>query len=199
MRTIFSVLMLLVCGTAQAASPGETFQRLLGELRVGHTDIDYAELRIAFLNSPRYDPAGFRRPSFEGNLGDPTCSRIMRIADHPLGQDDLYGSINLRSHQLLGDCFAEAGDAARAEHHRAIVKGLMDALAATGDGKTISTAYQPVLQSEATVFLMRAGLKSEYPLLLQANGLAYDIYSVIDAEGRKYQVVFSRKNFIRPR
>src|SRR5262249_25010257 len=79
-----------------------------------------------------------------------------------------------RAHAVLADCYERAGDKAGHDREQAIGRGLVAALLATGDGKSVATAYDVVFISEEGFVMALHDAAEEQQALINDKGHMVD-------------------------
>ncbi|MBI1213363.1 MAG: DUF4919 domain-containing protein [Alphaproteobacteria bacterium] len=175
MRLMVSLLIAAVmAGAAVPAFAADAYSTMVARIKSGDVGADFAALREAYAKSPKYQPYGgdyddarlAMRKAF--NIHD--CKSVLSDAGKVL--EAIY--IDIASHLLSASCQETAGNEEKAGFHRAIARGLMDAILATGDGKTAKTAYSVVTISEEYDVLYMLGLNVETQALASEGGHVYD-------------------------
>jgi len=175
--------------SAGAATAG-TYENLVAQARAGDVAIDYRALRDAYAESPAYQPYG-------GNTDEPKramhdafnaqdCAKVLASADKVLGE--IF--IDIEAHLLSARCFEIGGDQAKAGLHRAIARGLMDSIVASGDGKTTKSAFVVVTIDEEYAVLSALRWRLVNQALIDEDGHAFDRMEVKSATSDETATLF---------
>ena len=161
-RLISLVVAAAVAGVASAVAQmpstppaaAGSYETLLTKLKGGNTKVDYRALRLAYSETKDASAAGsdhnVRRAMNEA-LINKRYADVFKIADEIL--KTIYLSPD--THAALSAAYRETGEAQKAEFHKAVYLGLINAVLATGDGTTPETAYT-VVTIEEEYAVMRA-------------------------------------------
>lgn len=158
---------------------------------VPDTVIDFQALRIAYAASAAYDPDGGkirerrRRMMAAAQAGD--CPQVLRIAAD-IHRDYIT---HLSSYRLALICAQRLGDAAQERINARMFQGLVDAIAATGDGRSPATALAVVAIEEEYGVLAARGLRRERQALIHEDGHSYDKMDAVDDRGGHTTVYFN--------
>lgn len=121
----------------------------------------------------------------------PTCEDAVKILGAPENQGSLYGSPNIQPHMTLAVCLEKLGDQAKADHHRDIADGFLDAIAKTGDGKSVETAFKVITIAEEYAMMSALGLKMKSQSLMNKDGHAFDVFAATTQSGTAVTVYFN--------
>ncbi len=189
MRLVLTVLAFASIACAQAAAPGP-YESLVARVKAGDTTVDYRALRDAYAESPLYQPYGgdsddAKRVMHEAfNAQD--CAKVLPAAAKVLDAN----FVDIEAHLLSGRCFELKGDEAKAVFHRAIAKGLMDSIIASGDGKSTKTAFVVIAVDEEYAVLSALRFELVMQALIDENGHAFDKMDVKSATGETATLFF---------
>jgi hypothetical protein len=183
MRRIVLLLTVALLGlSAVAAADLPKYEDLLGHVKAGDAGVDYTALRMAYTRSDAYDPYDSNIESSYGALlkavGDKDCAAVLAKSDEVLKTNYL----SIFSHLFRARCFDEGGDRPGAVRELTVANGLKQSLEASGDGKTVDTAFVVVTMSEEHYLLVGLGFPEERQALLNKNGRAYDQISGHDTK-----------------
>jgi hypothetical protein len=187
LRLALAAALLLALPSALPAAAA-TYESLVDRAKAGEA-VGYAALRTAYAESANYQPYGgtpeakrAMRDAF--NAGD--CAKVLAQA-----QEVLAGVfVDIEAHLLSGRCFEVGGDAPRAKLHRAIAKGLMDSIIASGDGKTTKTAFVVVAIDEEYAVLSALRWRLVSQALIDEDGHAFDRIEVRSASSSETAILF---------
>jgi hypothetical protein len=196
MRYAWAIALSGVLSLAQpvmaAETADETVTRLMGQLKAGKTDIDFAVLRDAYVKSSGYDPYG--RKTAAADMAwrrAQTCEDAVKILSSAENQVVLYGSPNIQPHMTMAVCLEKLGNQAQADHHRDVADGFLNEIAKTGDGKSIETAFKVISLSEEYAMLSALSLKMNGQSLMNKDGHSVDVFSTTKQSGDKVTVYFN--------
>jgi hypothetical protein len=185
------VLVLILLGPAHAAetsAPG--YDELVARLKGGDTNVDFAALREAYARSPRYDPYASEASRLKTALFDAfaakDCPRATDIAAKILETN----YVNIDAHLIAGRCYGDMGDAKRADFHQAVARGLLAAIAQSGDGESPETAFVVIAIEEEYSFLRAQGYEASDQALVNHAGRRIDRIEATDADTGDAVVVF---------
>jgi Domain of unknown function (DUF4919) len=171
------------------------FAALVAQLSSGKTEVSYAELRLAYPFTESYDPYDLRSGRIlvevwnAFNAGD--CKTAIAKTDEVL----VINFVSIAAHMIRFGCFAKLGDTGRARRELAIGSGLGNSLLASGDGKTIRTAYVVVTLAEQGYALASENLTKESLSLVYNSGHIYDLINATQPAGGKVGRYFNVDHF----
>lgn len=181
MRTLHLPVLVLAILAFPLASRAEDhpsgYGPLLAALKAGDTHIDYARLRLSYVDSSKHkkakDTTAQQKQMFSA-LQARDFAEALKKADQIL--DSEY--IDLDAHFAAYIASRELGDSAKADFHKAVFRGLVDSIRDSGDGKSPEKAWVIVSVHEEYVVLRVLGYKPSQQSLLQKNGHFYDVMKV---------------------
>jgi len=184
---VFAASAFLVAAPLRAA---ESYEAMVARLKAGDAKIDYGVLRDTYAESANYQPYGgdfddMRTAMIKAyNAND--CKTTLANAAKVL--EVIY--IDVVSHLLSARCHETAGDAAKANFHRSVGRGIFDAILATGDGKSAKTAFAVVTINEEYDVLGLKGLSLKQQSLANDGGHVYDRMEVTSETGEAMTLYF---------
>lgn len=198
-RAILAAFLLAAFLLAALAGPAPAadYEELAAQARQGRTDVDYAALRAAYANSKSYD--GYNtdlmslRAPLQKAFAEGDCQNVIKQGDAILDKNYVY----IDAHMMLDICHRRLGETGRADHHRSAARGLIQAIARSGDGKTPETAFVVISVGEEYTVLMTRGLKKVQQALINKDGHSYDLMTVQSQSGGTEQVYFNVDRVLR--
>lgn len=190
---MFRSIVMAVCwslAVSVAAAASEPYDGMVARLKSGDAAVDYRALRDAYAESAGYQPYGATRDELKRALHDAfnaqDCPKVLIDADRVL--NEIY--IDIEAHLLSARCFERGGEQAKAGFHRAVAKGLMDSIVASGDGKTPKTAFVVVAIDEEYAVLSALRWRLVEQALIDDDGHSFDRMSVKSANSDETTVLF---------
>jgi hypothetical protein len=177
MRIKALILVLLVCiaipQLATAQKPPSEYSTLLASLKAGNTNVDYARVRLSYMDSPERKAAKDTTDSQKAMiiaLNAKDNAKAIEQADIVLANE----YVNIDAHIVEAAAYRESGDPEKAEFHRAVWRGLMDSIVRSSDGKSPKTAWVVISVHEEYVVLQVLGFTLSEQSLLHQDGHSYD-------------------------
>ena len=174
----------------QAGAAQEQFDGLLERVRQSDESVDFLQLRRLYAESEAYSPyrddaeesmiAAFSASDYEGAL---------KIAREILARNYM----NLEAHFGSTVICDALGDTKCAAHHSYVARGILQSIAASGDGQTPATAYVVVSTPEEYALARALGVEVLRQALIRSDdGHAYDLLTVRDKRtGQERQLYFN--------
>jgi hypothetical protein len=193
MRKIFAILGLLAVAilpssVAALDQPSE-YATLLASLKAGKTDIDYARLRISYMDSPEYKAAKDVSDSEKAMidaLNKKDYPAALKNAEIVL--DSSY--VNMDAHFVAMVANRELGAKDKQEFHSTVFRGLMKSILDSGDGKSTEKAWVVINVPEEYVVLRFFGYRPSEQSLLHKDSHSYDVMKVKDAKDGTEQTFY---------
>ena len=152
---------------------------------------DVKRLREVYVRTDRYQPYGADgfppQPMFD-------AADAKRWADcRSLAEKHLERNyMDLNAHLGASICNAEDGRKTQAAHHDAMIRHLVEAILATGNGKSMATAFETYYTPELYAFLGLNRLQTVSQALSDEDGQWFDIMTVKDREtGKEFSLYFN--------
>jgi hypothetical protein len=184
-RTRLFLLAMLLCASAAQfsyaqAKPSE-YATLLAEVKAGNTDIDYARLRLSWMDSPEYKQAkdtSKEKDAMGAALGQKNYAEALKDAEVVLASE----YVNMDGHFVAYAANKELGAADKAEFHRTVFRGLVNSIVHSGDGKSVETAWVVINTHEEYVVFRALGYRPGEQSLMNKDGHSYDVMKVKSVE-----------------
>jgi hypothetical protein len=193
-RLLAAVPVLLVpiaSGHSQDTKAKEAqFQAMIKQVRDSDPSVDFGLLRKLSTELPSYAPIGGGKHRKEMNAG--LTSRSFKQALEAAREDlkDNYLDVDAHIGALIAS--GELGDTQTSAHHKYVVKGIIDSILASGDGKTAATALHVIAVSEEYALLRVMGLRMKAQGINHIDGHAYDVLTVVDpTTNEEYRIFFN--------
>ena len=161
------------------------------KLRGGDTDVDFSALRRAAVAEPHYN--GYDQldaRAARAALDAQDWKRLVALCDQQLAHDYL----DLNAHLLETVADEKLAQPELADVHRRIVRGLVGAILAGGDGRSGQTAYHVIGVDEEYFLLGVLHLKSQKQSLVMQGG-TFDVLDATDDQTRHRDVWFDISPF----
>lgn len=172
---------------ANAAS----YDELLAQARGGDAAADFTALRYAYADSQYYNPYNPHeselRTLMSKAYGEKDYPEAIKQAQAILDND----FVNIDAHIISDLSLRRLDRPQEAKFHEQIVHGLIQSIAASGDGKTPETAFVVIAISEEYSLLMMRGLKRTKQTLRRTGEHRYDQMSVEDKSGGVEDIFFN--------
>jgi Domain of unknown function (DUF4919) len=186
-----SLALLLLLAPADAAeTDAPSYDALVARLKGGDTAVDFAALREAYAKSAHYDPYNETAKQLKATLFDAfaakDCARTTETAAKIL--DANY--VNIDAHLIADHCYRQLGDAVRADFHQTVARGLLGAIADTGDGQSPETAFVVIAIEEEYSFLHAQGFEVADQALVNHAGHRIDRIEATETDTGDAAVVF---------
>jgi len=184
-------LLVILCAPAGAAETGGPgYDAMVARLKGGDTTLDFEALREAYAASPHYDPYGEAASRLKTTLFDAFAAKDCRRATDTAAKILEANYVNIDAHLIADRCYRQMGDAARADFHQAIARGLLGAIAQTGDGHSPETAFVVIAVEEEYSFLRAQGYEVSDQALVNHAGRRLDRVEATETDTGDAAVVF---------
>ena len=165
---------------AQKSDATKKYEALLEKAKKGEGEIDFKALRFAFFETPEFNPLSgmldFRAvwgPVFQSNWAEAVKQAEIVLAKN---------YVDANAHMTAHIAYRQQGNEEKAKFHRRWADGLLASITAGGDGKSPETAWHVISTSEQYAVLQSMNLRRTSQALINANGHAYDMVTVVDPQ-----------------
>lgn len=189
---VLSLLALAAPSSAVAApaQPSE-YASLLASLKSGKTDVDYARLRLSYMDSPEYKAAK------DTSDAEKAMTEALNKKDYPAALKNAEAVlesnyVDIDAHYVAFEANRETGAVEKAKFHYAVFRGLIDSILHSGDGKSTEKAWVVINVHEEYVVITVLGFK-RFPIqqsLIQKDGHAYDEMKAKNADDGTEQTFY---------
>ncbi len=162
---------------AAAADPPSEYATLLAALKGGNTSVDYARLRLSWMDSPEYKAAKDTLSAEDAmwkELNAKQFAQALKDAETVLESE----YVNIDAHFVAYAANKELGAGDKAEFHLAVFRGLLNSIQSSGDGLKPETAGVVIDVSEEYVLLRALGYQPAGQSVTHKDGHSYDIMKV---------------------
>lgn len=161
-----------------AEGPEAAYQQLIARVRATDRSVDFLQVRRMFTQSRTYRPyADSREEAMLDALDERQPARALEIARTILDANYL----NIEAHFAGTVACSALMDSACASHHQFVAQGLLNSIAASGDGRSPESAFAVVSAPEeyAIARVMGADVR-EQALRRTIDGHAFDVLTLED-------------------
>jgi Domain of unknown function (DUF4919) len=202
--TFFSLLILTTCVAAQTPQPSPSpspsltpattpaektkYDVLLEKVKQKDPSVNFTELRLAFYESPHYNPYApmlTYRP-MNAALAQKNWEEALKIADSVLAKN----FVEINAHMTAQIAHQELGNAERAQFHKFMVDGLLNSIKSNVDGKSVDSAYEVISINEEYGLIRSLGLRPIRQGLVPNKGHHFDAITVVDPQTGKESVIY---------
>jgi hypothetical protein len=190
-RSLFFILLAVVAleRPTAAQKPPSEYSTLLASLKAGNTNVDYARLRLSYMDSPE------RKEAKDTSDSEKAMMNAMNAKDFAkaIEQADIVLAneyVNLDAHLIEAVANRELGALEKADFHRAVFGGLVDSILKSGDGKSPKTAWVVISVHEEYVVLQVLGFTLSQQSLLHQDGHSYDEMKVKNEQDASEQTFY---------
>ena len=190
-RSLFFILLAVVAleRPTAAQKPPSEYSTLLASLKAGNTNVDYARLRLSYMDSPE------RKEAKDTSDSEKAMMNAMNAKDFAkaIEQADIVLAneyVNLDAHLIEAVANRELGAVEKADFHRAVFGGLVDSILKSGDGKSPKTAWVVISVHEEYVVLQVLGFTLSQQSLLHQDGHSYDEMKVKNEQDASEQTFY---------
>ena len=175
--------------TPSPATAKSKYDLLLEKVKQKDPSVNFTELRIAFYESPLYHPHTpmmTYRP-LNAALAQKNYEEALKIANSVLEKN----FVEVNAHMVAQIAYQETGNVERAEFHKFMTDGLLNSIKASGDGKTVATAFEVISINEEYGLVRSLGLRPIKQGLVHDKGRNYDALTVIDQTNQQSTIYFN--------
>lgn len=174
--------------TVPAPAEKTKYDVLLEKVKQKDPSVNFTELRLAFYESPHYNPYApmmTYRP-LNAALAQKNYEEALKIADSVLAKN----FVEINAHMTAQIAHQELGNTERAQFHKFMVDGLLNSIKGNVDGKTVESAYQVISINEEYGLVRSLGLRPIKQGLVENKGHMFDAITVVDPQTSKESVIY---------
>ena len=169
---------------------GSIYYTLVEQLKSGKS-INFNLLRLAYTQTRDYSPYDSQ---------DQTREDILYYLEYQQYRDAITlaeklletNYVDIESHFVCGYSYSELGDTRKAQFHKRVYNGLIEAILDTGEGASPDDAFVVITPQEQQQVLLALGLEAQDRSVLQDRGFHYEVFDVKESEGdRRFKVFFN--------
>lgn len=164
---------------APSAPAPATYASLLEKVKRGDKDVDFTALRMAYdaQSASSLSNSTLRKELFAALHRD-DWPAVIASADAVLESDYL----DIDAHMFAGLAYEKTKQAEKAAFHRAVARGLLHSILASGNGTTPEKAFVVISVDEEYSVLRYLGLRSDEQSLVETGGHSYDALTASDIQ-----------------
>ena len=167
-----------------------TFDNLLAAAQRDPSAADLHALRMAYTRSPDYRPYTHdteHLDALRAALRQNDLEAALEAVQHLLN----YNYLDIEAHMSADYLYLRQDDADRSAYHRAFAKGLLDAILATGNGRSMESAFIVISVPEEYTVLKVLKLKPAQQALIQHKGHWFDMFDVQHPDTGSFKLYFN--------
>ena len=173
---------------SQQPAEKSKYDVLLEKVKQKDPSVNFTELRLAFYESPNYNPYApmlTYRP-MNAALNQKNYEEALKIAEAVLAKN----FVEINAHITAQIAYQETGNAERAQFHKFMVDGLLNSIKSKLDGKSVATAFEVISINEEYGVVRSLGLRPIKQALVQEKGHSYDAITVVDPQTNQESVMY---------
>jgi uncharacterized protein DUF4919 len=177
--------------TSPLPRPAGSYDSLVARLRNGDRGIDYLSLRLAYAETPQYDPYDFRtesRTAMRAAIAAGNYGKALVVAESILATN----YVDIEAHLAAAESMHALGDPAKANYHGAIARGLVESIRTYASGRTPDSAIVVISILEEYMLLASQGLERKMQALTTCGGHPCDLLESVErASGKTRRLYFN--------
>lgn len=152
------------------------YNEIVAKLKVGDKNVDFKELRVAYAGTIHTADTDPQKKAMTAALNAKKFDEAIKNADAILAAD--YADMDAH----LGEYIAYRGlqNSEQADFHKFVLKGLLDSIAKSADGKSFETAFEVIEVDEEYVLLRFMGLMPSKQSTSEKNGHSFDVLETVN-------------------
>lgn len=166
------------------------YQQQINHIKNNEVGADFTELRMAYTKTSAYSPYGAMERNFEvlmfQALNQGEHAQCVARANDLLARN--YTS--LRGHYGAMVCHYELEHQEQGQYHQFVIRGLIDSIRQSGDGKSTESAFITISTGEVHSFLQLVGYDVKGQAVSSSEGKAYDRMEVVHMESGEEKVYY---------
>ncbi|MDY0038802.1 MAG: DUF4919 domain-containing protein [Desulforhabdus sp.] len=169
-----------VSNEPRSTSSKARYTAMVEEIKAASPEADFLALRMAYVEIDNYSPnfglkVGETQALFE-TMRSGDYSKCVNLAEEILE----YNYTSLNAHFAAYLCNMQQNNIEKARFHEYVLKGLMDSIGISGDGKSPESAFVTINTEELHAFIRLMGFEIKSQSLINKHAKTYEIMGVID-------------------
>lgn len=196
MKLAASFFFLIILSFSSFAQKPETkssksdYKALVAKIRSGDKEVNFGELRRAYVSWTQEDPEGSEAPDRDKMVAAFDAKDYVKAAE--LGDKVAdYEFINAGLLKAVAAAYRKSGNVKKAAFFEEAALKAGHSVHLSGDGKTAETAYFVLNIGEEYKVMRELGYVVSSQSLLNVEGRAYDLLEGKDEKGNKVSVYFN--------
>jgi hypothetical protein len=173
---------------AHPATAQPTYQSLLERARRGDPELDFTAFRMAsadrLAKADAADPK-LRKKMFDA-LHNDQWAAVIETGNQVLAQNFL----DIDAHMFVAQAYEKSGEPEKAKLHRTMGNGLIKSILASGNGRSLETAFVVISVDEEYAVLKHYRLRSEKQALVHAGEHSYDVLTAQTGDTHQEATVY---------
>jgi hypothetical protein len=165
------------------------YRQLVERVKQGDQTVDFVRLRAAYAKwqcDKTVNTDSPNRDAMVAAFNEKNYAKAVDLVEAVL--DFEFPHVGL--HRAAEEAYRELNNQSKADLHKTIADKLVNALLASGDGKTAETAYQVLTIREEYFIMNQLGYKVSSQALMSGRGKSYDVLSGRDSKTNKEVSVY---------
>ena len=197
---IISVILISACSSIQGnitdskndhEKYNSRYDELIHIVKQSASQEQFMELRKVYVLTSHYNPYLGPERSFTQDMFQSLSNEDWEACLDKSNEILKFNYISLDAHYGAMVCSFESGNKNQGDYHEYVLNNLLDAIWATGDGKTIGSAFYCTSTTELHAFIQLHGLEAVDQALIHHEGSAYDLMGVKDPkDGNEFKWYF---------
>jgi hypothetical protein len=153
------------------------YEALLTMAKADPGSIDFTALRLAYANSPLYDPYNRNRQTVEmliESISVGASQKALALIHTLLDQHYL----DTEAHALAASVYRQKGDTHKADYHLQFAGGILNSIFSSGNGHSYQSAFVVGDIEEEYAVLKYLGLQPVHQSLKKSDNRFYDIFEI---------------------
>ena len=164
-----------------APVPKSSYSDLVTKVKAGDKGVDFKALRLAYADTNGGKDTDKQKKAMTAALNSKNYEEAIKNADRVLAED----YVDIDGHFVEYIAHRELNHSDQAEFHKFVLRGLLDSITHSGDGKTFETAFQVIEVHEEYVVLRFMGLMPSEQSMSTKNGHSYDVMEAVNPKSNE--------------
>ncbi|MBI4824543.1 MAG: DUF4919 domain-containing protein [Nitrospirae bacterium] len=192
-KTPFVILTLLSIAFSpfgkEAIAEDKSYYTLLDKVKSFDRSVDFKALRLSYTETSEYDPYNENTSETMAMFNALNSKQYKEAIKNALSiLESSY--VNIPAHIVLSISYRAIGDSGKSDFHDFVVKGLLDSIFDSGQGRSPESAYQVISIKEEYVILDVLGLEKKIQSLIVSGGHSYDRIEATNPKTGKTEVFY---------
>lgn len=152
------------------------YKELVTKLKAGDKTVNFRELRVAYADAIHTVDTDPQKKAMTAALNAKKFDEAIKNAEAVLSAD--YADMDAHFGEYVA--FRELQNSEQADFHKFVLKGLLDSITKSADGKSFETAFEVIEFHEEYVVLRFMGLMPSKQSMAEKNGHSFDVMEALN-------------------
>lgn len=164
---------------------------LLEDAKINPDAANFKELRISYARSLEYNPYNLYIDTYK-SIANVLNEKDLSIAIEEISRLLETCYLDIDAHAISSSIYKRMGDETKSAYHLKFVKGILNSILQSEDGRSYKTAFMVISIQEEHGVLRSLGIKPTNHCMEEHDGHQFDVFDYYDSEtGQAAKIYFN--------